>query len=292
LNSSSGALTLSIGQRTNFGETFDWNGTQLRVPRGAATNVLQHDGTGWIAGTAISLLRRNGGSYLSANAMTLTGGTGISITDNGSNTFTFTATDGSATNEIQGFIHSGTGSYTGTLSPSNGGVGERILLNTSGHKMVISHNGSGAVTFSTDDAYASVEGSSSLALSGSFQTATFNNGLSYTAGSITTSSSGVTVNSTGAYEISFTAQIDHGTPTLTGRSGVQAYAHANGTKETIKDQRPHHSAGDSFTQTVSHSFVKYLSNGSLIQLALRQDTSAGSTATLTDYNMTVKKLSY
>jgi trimeric autotransporter adhesin len=295
VNGATGTVTLSIAERASFGQTFDWNGTQLRVPKGSSTNVLQYDALsgGWVAGTAISLLRQNSDTYLSANAITLANGTGINITDNNTNTFTITNTgDLSATNEIQGFIHSGTGSYTGTLSPSNGGVGERILLNTSGHKMVISHNGSGAVTFSTDDAYASVEGSSSLSLSGSFQTATFNTGLSYSAGSISTSSSGVTVNSTGAYEISFTAQIDHGAPTLTGRSGVQAYAHSNGTKETIKDQRPHHSAGDAFTQTVSHSFVKYLSSGSLIQLALRQDTSAGSTATLTDYNMTVKKLSY
>jgi hypothetical protein len=223
LSGLSGSISLSTQNTGTYpGWSNSGNTLYYSLPSGSSGQVLKHNGIGWTAGTdntstySWSLKANGGSSYVVANTWVIDfkNSTGISWAQDFSGGITATLSDQSATNEIQGFIHSGTGSYTGTLSPSNGGVGERILLNTSGHKMVISHNGSGAVTFSTDDAYASVEGSSSLSLSGSFQTATFNTGLSYSAGSISTSSSGVTVNSTGAYEISFTAQIDHGAPTL------------------------------------------------------------------------------
>lgn len=104
----------------------------------SSTNELQtfgHAGSSSYTNT----LSLGGGSF------TLTGGAGITLSHNGSGTTTVVNTgDLSATNELQTYSHSGTTSYTNTLSAGGGSFSI-----TAGSGIGVSHNGVGGITLSS-----------------------------------------------------------------------------------------------------------------------------------------------
>jgi hypothetical protein len=233
------------------------------LPSGSTNQTLRHDGSSWAATSGVTV---TSGNRMDINSWPGTVNLGSKLLVNGHIQYTNT---GFAATTLTG--RDGDGGLTSV------GVGSGLSL-------------SGG-TLSSSTIFAEVYGiASPSTISAGAQAVTFTNGQINAQGNITAGTSGVTVNVTGIYKISFTIQVTYPTPNISGNTSVSFSAYtAGGSRQTITNTMPDQNSTDAYVATEHHSFTQNLTAGTLIQLYV-QKNSGIIAPQLGDYNMIVEKL--
>lgn len=229
-------VTLSVAGILTISETTSTNGGTITLTAtevdGSVTNEIQtyaHSGTTSYTNT----LSLGGGSF------TLQSG-GIVAIAHSSGTVTISATevDGSTTNEIQTYSHSGTSSYTNTLSLGGGS----FTLQASG--IVTISNSSGTVTISATEVDGSITNEGILGVAAGISTTSVIT-------SNTSTANGVTISVAGILTIGETTSTNGGTITLT----------ATEVDGSVTNEAWTVDADDADTEVISNQTVKFQGAG-------------------------------
>ena len=221
--SGANAVTINAAGILAISESTSSNGGSITLTAtevdGSTTNELQTFANTSNATTHTVTLSNSGGSVQFAE------GSGITLTTTGTSldgVVTIAAVDASATNELQTYSHSGTTSYTNTLSNSGGS-----FTLQSGGIVSISHS-SGTVTISATE----VDGSTTNELQtySHSGTTTYTNTLSNGGGSWSITGAGIAVISQTGGAVTVTATEVDGSITNEGVLGVGA---GSGTSSTL-----------------------------------------------------------
>ena len=316
LNGLGGSMFLSTG---NSGTYPNWSssGTTLiyNLPSGSSGQVLKHNGVGWTAGTdnntdaqTLSFSSPNL-SISGGNSVTLpvlpsgsTPGNGIRWTGSAWEASTLMSIAANAAS-TKYFNWNGGNSYlggTGISTSGNvhlvaGGSGvsaARLMGQDASDALTGVTIGSGlslsSGTLSYSPVYAEVSyiGPSSAITSWTSipwnQTA-ISNGM-------TTSSSGITIPTTGNYRIDYSVHGAFSNNVITGYSGMSCRVFSSGIKGT-RTERVYHSNTQVQDLSISHQSVwASLTAGTVVYVEVQQSTSSGSTLTITAANLIVTKL--
>jgi len=240
-------VTINVSGINTISETTSANGGQITITAtevdGSTTNELQtysHAGT-----TSYTNTLSNGGGSFTLQA------SGIVSISHTAGTVTITATevDGSTTNELQTYSHSGTTSYTNTLS--NGGGS--FTINAGGINTISHTAGTLTITATEVDGSTTNEGQLGVGAGGASSSVLTSN---------TSGATGVTINVAGINTISETTSSNGGQITITATevdgstsNELQTYSHSGTTSYTNTLSN----GGGSFTinaggiNTISHT---------------------------------------
>ena len=198
--SGAAGVTINVAGINTISETTSSNGGQITITAtevdGSTTNELQtysHAGT-----TTYTNTLSNGGGSFTLQA------SGIASISHTAGTVTITATevDGSTSNELQTYSHSGTTSYTNTLS--NGGGS--FTINAGGINTISHTAGTLTITATEVDGSLTNEGQLGVGAGGASSSVLTSN---------TSGATGVTINAAGILSISETTSANGGSITLT-----------------------------------------------------------------------------